>query len=250
MLPTQYPAELQYQIEKDIAVEKLTAGNVSTFEEFKNLYSARSDDLNLVLKSIHRKGLICFEEENRIRILGFPESGITSVFQYAEKSQLNPSTVVRRVDVIQADSLIADKLAIEIGSPIFVQVRTRMIKNEILANQYNFIPYFICPGLELLDLSHSSFQVALEREFHTIITKIDEQYKMALPSRDDTEILGINDTDHVLVVQRISYCRSNLPVVFADIHVNPQLFHYVEDLWPEAVELVQNFLDGKEHLSK
>jgi len=244
-----YPAKLQRQFEEEITAGHLITDKFYSFEELESRYSVKSIDLDLILETGHRKGLICFEEENRIRILGLPESGITSVFQFAEKSQLKPSTLVRRVDVIQADPLIAEKLVVEIGSPIFVQVRTRMINGKILANQYNFIPYSICPGLESLELSHSSFQVALEREFHTVITRIDEQYKMALPSRDDTEVLGIDNADHVLVVQRISCCRSSLPVVFADIHVNPQLFHYVEELWPGAGELVHNFLDGKEPLS-
>lgn len=250
MTINQYPVELQLRFEKEIAGNVLAAGKVYRQNDLVCRYSTKSDDFELVLKSSHRKGLIALEDQDNVRILGLPEPEITSVFQYAEKSHLKPSTLVRSVDIVHADSLIAKKLVIEIGSPVFVQVRTRMINGESLANQYNFIPYSICPGLELLDLSHSSFQVALEREFHTVITKIDEQYKLALPSRDDVAILGIGRADHVLVVQRISYCRSSLPVVFADIHVNPRLFHYVKDLWPEAVEMVKMYLDDEEHLSK
>lgn len=250
MATNKYPVELQLSFEKDIAGNVLAAGTIFPLKELEDRYSAKPADLELVFACSHRKGLVALEGDGKIHILGVPEPEITSVFQYAEKSHLKPSTLVRSVDIIQADSLIAEKLVVEIGSPIFVQVRTRMINGENLANQYNFIPYPICPGLELLDLSHTSFQVALEREFHTVITKIDEQYKLALPSRDDVAILGIDHGGYVLVVQRISCCRSNLPVVFADIHVNPKLFHYVKDLWPEAVELVQDYLDDQEPQSK
>jgi DNA-binding GntR family transcriptional regulator len=115
-----------------------------------------------------------------------------------------------------------------------------MINGEILANQYNFIPYEICPGLEFIDLSRSSFQVALQRDFHTVITRIHEDYFLDAPSRDDSEILQISDQDQILIVQRTSYSRNNLPVVFADIHVNPCQFHYVKELWPKANSLINH----------
>jgi hypothetical protein len=53
------------------------------------------------------------------------------------------------------------------------------------------------------------------------------------------EILKLNQQEQVLVVQRTSFSRNNLPVVFADIHVNPRQFHYVKDLWPDANSLIK-----------
>ncbi len=233
-----FPRILQREIENDIVTGKLGNGDSFTEKSLTTRYSAKEKDISLLIQGLYRKGLVELEENGNIRIMGLPEAKITSVFQYAQKSRLKPSTVVRKVEIIPADSETAKKLMIEPQSPAFVQVRTRLINHEILANQYNYIPYEICPDLESIDLSHSSFQVTLEKEFHTVITRIHEDYFMAPPTRDDQEILQIDDQDRVLVIQRTSFSRNEMPVVFADIHVNPKLFHYVKDLWPKASSLV------------
>jgi DNA-binding GntR family transcriptional regulator len=233
-----FPEDLQRSIEVDIIAGQFDLGSTYSTKYFESKYNTDAKAVITVLRGIHRKGLIFQEENGEIRILGLPKAKITSVFQYAEKSQLNPSTIVRKVEIIPADEQIAGKLEIEPRSPLFVQVRTRKINREVLANQYNFIPYEICPGLEKIDLSQSSFQVALEKDFHTVITRIHEEYLLSAPLRDDKEILQISEKDQVLVVQRTSYSRNNLPVVFADIHVNPRQFHYVKDLWPDAYYLI------------
>ncbi len=235
-----FPVDLQRSIEVDIIAGQFDLGSTYSSKYFESRYNTDTKAVITVLRSIHRKGLIFQEENGEIRILGLPEAKITSVFQYAEKSQLKPSTVVRKVEIRPADNLIAEKLEIEAQSPLFVQVRTRMINDEILANQYNFIPYEICPGLENIDLSQSSFQVALEKDFHTVITRIHEDYFLSNPERDDIEVLRISGKDQILVVQRTSYSRNNLPVVFADIHVNPRQFYYVKELWPDANSLINN----------
>jgi DNA-binding GntR family transcriptional regulator len=234
-----FPVDLQRLFEEDIVKDQFDLNAIYSREYFENRYNAEKKDMDSVLRGIHRKGLIFRDVNGKVKILGLPTAKITSVFQYAEKSQLKPSTIVRKVEILPADDLIAEKLDIEPQSPLFVQVRTRKINDEVLANQYNFIPYEICPGLETLDLSRSSFQVALEKDFHTVITRIQEDYFLSAPARDDMEILKLNQQEQVLVVQRTSFSRNNLPVVFADIHVNPRQFHYVKDLWPDANSLIK-----------
>ena len=142
--------------------------------------------------------------------------------------------------IIHADAFLAEKLELTEGAPVYRQVRTRLVDEQILANQYNFIPFEICPGLEGMDLSRRSFQVTLEKDFHTVITRINETYSLGDPIRDDAEILDLQTGDQVLIVERMSFSSSNMPLVYADIHVNPLQFHYVERLWPDAVEFVKS----------
>jgi hypothetical protein len=235
-----FPIEHLRSIENDIVQGILNPGISFSTNELRSNYGISDQDFSIITKSLYRKGLIAVEGDN-VRILGLPEAKVTSVFQYAQKNQLKPSTVVRKVDIIPAEADLPARLMVDEGSPLFVQVRTRMVNDEILANQYNFIPYEICPGLESIDLSKSSFQVALEKEFHTVITRFHEDYIMSSPNRDDPEILQISEKEKVLVVQRTSYAGVELPVVFADIHVNPKLFHLVKDLWPEANPLIEKY---------
>ena len=235
-----FPVELQRRIENDIAVGDLPVRQKVSLEELNHQFRSSAEDIQQVLPSLERKGLIKTIGGQSVQILGLYKAEIESVFQYAEKSKLKPETVVRSVTVEPAKAPIAEILRVSVGDPLFVQIRTRMIDNQILANQYNFIPYEICPGLEEVDLSRSSFQVTLEKRFRTVIARIEESYSLGHPNRDDAEILSITNDESVLIVQRTSFSRTDYPLVFADIHVNPAQFHYVKALWPKALPLVSS----------
>jgi DNA-binding GntR family transcriptional regulator len=237
-----FPAGLQRLIENEIFSGALRNGEKYSIESLVERYNVSKEDLNLILPSLLRKGLAAQEDQTSILISGIPQAEIESVFQYAQKSNLKPRTVVRSVEVTQADAFLAETLKVPVRAPVFIQVRTRLVDEMVLANQYNFIPYEICPGLESVDLSQRSFQVTLEEDFHTVITRIEEKYILGNPERDDEKILNVVKDAQILIVQRISYSASDYPLVFADIHVNPKQFHYVENLWPKAVPLVDSLL--------
>jgi len=239
-----FPISLQRKIEDAIASGDLSEQKIVTVGDLSRKYKASIGDVQLVLPGLERKGLVKKKGVEAIQILGLYKAEIESVFQYAEKSKLKPETIVRSITVENASESMAEILSISEGDPLFVQVRTRKIGGQVLANQYNFIPYEICPGLEEVDLSRTSFQVTLEKRFRTIIARIEETYSLKHPERDDMEILSVSQNQPVLVVQRTSFSRNGYPLVFADIHVNPTQFHYVKDLWPEAVALIKTLDQG------
>lgn len=233
-----YPAAFQTQVERDIASGKMRAGERLTVSKLAKRYNVPVENAADILPTLLRKGLVEKIGQKAFSVFGLPNAEIESVFQYAQKSNLKPRTIVRAVTIISADMQIADMLSVLEGAPVYQQVRTRLVDEHVLANQYNFIPFAICPGLEDVDLSRRSFQVTLEEDYHTVVHHIEETYALGAPARDDAEVLNLKDDKKVLVVQRMSYSVSDMPLVFADIHVNPAMFHYVENLWPEAAKLV------------
>lgn len=220
----------------------LQKGEEYTIEGLFQRYNASVDEIRQVTRSLIRKGLVDKTSNDSIRIHGSPEAEIESVFQYAKKSKIKPRTIVRSVKITSADDFLAKELRVSLRAPVYVQIRTRMVDEKVLANQYNFIPFQVCPCLEKVDLSRRSFQVTLEKEFHTVITRIEENYTLGIPNRDDEEILDVGNKEQLLIVQRISFSRSNYPLVLADIHIHPAQFHYVKDLWPKALPLVQSIM--------
>ena len=235
-----YPTSLQIKIENAIVYDDLQKGSAFTIVKLAQRFNASEAAVLQVMESLTRKGLVDEINSGSIRIHGLPEAEIESVFQYAQKSKLKPRTIVRSVKITNADGFLAKKLRVSLRAPVYVQVRTRLVDEEVLANQYNFIPFQVCPELEEIDLSKRSFQVTLEEQFHTVITHIEETYTLGNPARDDEEILGVDKDAKILIVQRISFSRKDYPLVFADIHVHPAQFHYVKDLWPKALPLVQS----------
>ena len=239
-LQKEFPVLLQGQIEKDIVTGHLEKGRVFTITDICDRYNVTRYAAKCVIRSQIRKGLLIREDRNAVRISGFLNTGIISVFQYAEKSGLKPRTIVRSLEIIPANRKISSLLHVPQFSDVFMQVRTRLVEDDVLANQYNFIPYEVCPNLAEIDLSHRSFQATLDEDFHTVITHITETCKLSKPARDDKSILGLQAGEAALVLQRISYSKNNLPLVFADIHIHPGKFHYVKDLWPQAAHLIED----------
>jgi len=192
----------------------------------------------LLVNCAFRKGLLekvgsnCFIRKS-------PEKPrITSVFQHAEKSGLKPKSIVRSIELVQSDNQVAKKLKINKGALIYQQKRSRLIENLVVANQCNSIPFCVTPGLERLVLEDQSFQVMLETKFHAVVHSIQEDFALADPSDEDGLILNLQGKSKVVVVHRLSLSSTNIPLVWASIHVNPLHFHLVEKLWPEGAHLL------------
>jgi GntR family transcriptional regulator, trehalose operon transcriptional repressor len=233
-----FPVDLQKKFEMDVVTGALSFGQLFGVSAFQNRYQADAKDAVLVLKSAYRKGLVSREQGETYTITGKSQSSVRSVFQHAAASGLSPKSVVRALKVVPADDAVAATLRVEIGQPVFCQTRIRLVNDEVVANQNNYIPIEVCPTLEEVDLSRRSFQVTLNEDFNTVITEIKEDYAIAAASGEDAAILGLDDGEEVLVVHRLSLSVTGLPLVWADIHVHKNRFHYVEKLWPQAALLL------------
>jgi GntR family transcriptional regulator len=234
-----YPQELQRSFETDIASGVLTAGQWFSVSDLQSRYGADQTDVTRVLFAAHRKGLIEKGGRATYAIRGKCDARIQSLFQHAAKSGLSPQSTVRAVEVVAASAPIAGKLKVAKGDPVFRQTRTRMVNGESIANQNNYIPIEVCPGLESVDLSRTSFQETLEGRFHAVVARIEEHIEIRPACEQDREILHLEPGANVLVVQRLSLSSNELPLVWADIHIRADCYHYVRELWPAAARLLQ-----------
>ena len=236
-----FPIEVQQNFEKNIIDKVWKPDRVLDYSFFVDILNCSKTDIDCVLRSEIRKGLIKKISSNSYLVLGIARPRIESVFQFASNSGLKPKSIVRKLEIEYAHGDIASKLNISKGSPLFRQVRTRIIDRCIFANQCNLIPFEICPTLDTVDLTNYSFQIALEKKFSTIIFKIDEKYSIIPAIKSDEEILGLSSGDFILRVERLSYSVNNMPVVWADIHVKIEEFSRVKNLWPKALKLIEEF---------
>jgi GntR family transcriptional regulator len=240
MIVYKFPKELQEKFESDIVSGKLKKGLIVKLDDLQKQYQTDLENLKIVVTGSIRKGLLRHSAiSNSFTILGKSKPTIISVFQHAAKTGLAPESIVRDVIVKPASELVAQKLNINIGEPVFQQSRTRLVNNEVIANQNNYIPIEVCPGLESVDLSHTSFQTVLEGQFNAVVAEIKESFKIFPASLEDTEILGVEKGTDILIVERLSMSLNGLPLVWADIHVRPDRYHYVKDLWPEAENVLK-----------
>lgn len=233
-----FPGQLQQAFEADIVGGVLARGQSFRLESLRNRYQTSQQDLIKVVAAAKRKGLIEADMGGSIVVVGKKQPSITSVFQHTAKSGLSPKSIVRSVDVVPAIALVAQVLKVSLGDPVFCQVRTRLVNGEVIANQKNYIPIEVCPGLEIVDLSHTSFQETLDKRFNAVVSDIEEQFEIYNADLEDISILGLEKGAKILVVQRLSLSSSHLPLVWADIHIRTDHYHYVKELWPQAAALL------------
>jgi len=234
-----FPRELQEKIEGDIVAGRLIDRQEVSLNDLQNTYQASLAELDKVVRGAIRKGLLVQNAlDNRFVVHAKPQPKIISVFQHAARSGLSPRSIVRAVEILPAHKIVAHQLQLKVGEPVFQQTRTRLVNDMVIANQNNYIPIEVCPGLETVDLAHTSFQTVLEGRFNAVVCEVKEDFRLSESNPEDAAILGIESGDKVLIVERLSLGATGLPLVWADIHIRLDCYHYVQDLWPEAAAVV------------
>lgn len=236
-----FPVELQRQVEQAIVVGELTVGQLVNVTDLAARFHASLDEMQEVLLSEHRKGLLARGGANEFRVLVLRAPQVESVFQPTSKIGFKPSSVMRGVTLEPASIEIVAKLDLPIGAPVYRLERTRLVNGEVLANQTNVIPFEVCAGLENDDVSHASFQQLIDGKYRAVTTEMREEFAMATATAQDQEILRLDPGAPILVIQRLALSATSSPLIWTDIHVRPDRFDYVAALWSSAKKLLEQF---------
>ena len=234
-----FPAELQRKFESSILEGSMPAGSVLYLKSLYQQLNAKPDEMNQVLKSAFRKGLVDCNEDGTFVVRTMAKPTIESVFQHTARMGFKPTTVVREVEIIPSSAEIAQRLKVNPGDLVYLQIRSRLVEGRVLANQNNYLPVEVCPGLEGKDLSHRSFQETLEQDYHAIVMEVEESCRLASANQSDQQILDLSEKDNVVIVERLSLSATKQPLVWADIHVRIDRIDYVAALWPNAAHLIK-----------
>lgn len=238
----EYPKELQRQFEQAIVQGRYSRGDVLALGDLAAHFQTSVDQMRLVARTAHRKGLLgkIVAGRGKVQVLGLPKTEFASVFTHTAQAGFKPTSEVREVVVEQASPLVADRLKMKAGSPVYRYVRTRNVDGQPLANQTNFMPYAVCPGLEDDDVSRFSFQRLLEEKYFAVLTEMQEDYSLILSTGQDRDVLKLPDGASVLVVDRIALSATSWPLVWATIRIRPDRYQYVAALWPQAAHLLED----------
>jgi GntR family transcriptional regulator len=239
-LNVEFPKELQRRVERAIVEGELARGQVLALGDLADHFEAPVDQMQQVMQVAFRKGLVAKAEDGAFRILGLPTTKFASVFTHTAKAGFKPTSLVREVVVEPASRQVAERLKVEVGSPVYRYVRTRNVDGQPLANQTNFMPYEVCPGLEHDDVFRYSFQKLLEEKYFAVLVEMQEDYLLVPATDQDREVLGLPEGASVLVVDRIALSATGWPLVWAAIRIWPDRYEYVAALWPQAAQLLKD----------
>ena len=234
-----FPAILQNEFESMILDGRLSAGEIFHLNLISQKLNTDPAVIKKVLSSAFRKGLVDQNKDGSYTVLTPSHPTIESVFQHTARMGFKPTTVVRDVQMVASNAEIAQRLKVNTGDLVYVQVRSRLVEERVLANQHNYLPIEVCPDLESKDLSHRSFQETLEQDYHAIVAEVEETCRLAPANQSDQQILDLSEKDDVVIVERLSLSATRQPLVWADIHVRIDRIDYVAALWPNAARLIK-----------
>jgi GntR family transcriptional regulator len=231
-----FPRNLQRQFEQAIMNNAYTARKIFTCDELASAFDVSANDMLAVLNAAHRKGLVVAQDGGLFKILGLTIPPRDSVFSHTQKLGFKPTSAVRAVTIESASPVVAQILGLSAGVPVYRFVRTRNVNGEALANQTNYIPYEICPGLEQDDVSRYSFQKLLEEKYLTYTASFKEDFSVEPADEQDQDILSLPPDSSIWLVQRLAFSATGFPVVWSNIRIRPDRWQYVAQLWPSAAE--------------
>lgn len=231
-----FPRHLQRQFEQAVRNKAYTAQNIFTCQELASAFDVSAADMLAVLLAARRKGLVEKQAGGVFKILGVTVPPRDSVFSHTQKLGFKPTSEVRAVTIEPASPMVAQTLGLSPGGPVYRFVRTRNVGGEPLANQTNYIPYEICPGLEQDDLSRYSFQKLLEEKYLTYTASFKEDFSVEPANEQDQEILSLPADSTIWLVRRVAFSATGFPVVWSNIRIRPDRWQYVAQLWPSAAE--------------
>lgn len=240
ILQHDFPTQLQREFETLLTEGSYLPGTVLNLEKLPLHFSASSVDLSRVLGSSFRKGLLDHLPDGSYMVLKPAKPSIESVFQHTARMGFKPTTQVRELQIIPSNPEIAHRLKLQPGEPVYHQIRSRFVDGNILANQHNYLPIEVCPGLESRDLSHRSFQETLEQDYHAVVIAVEENCRLARADQEDREMLKLAANEDVIIVNRLSLSATRQPLVWADIHIRIDRIDYVAALWPNAAQLIND----------
>jgi GntR family transcriptional regulator len=126
-----------------------------------------------------------------------------------------PSTKVISAAMYPADEAIAERLRVDLGTPIFRLQRLRLADDEPLAIEVSQIIFKDCEKLLEEDFEQNSLYRILESKYGVTLMEADQEIEAGLASNEDALTLKIAPGSAVLYTRRVTYTERNQPVEYA-----------------------------------
>ena len=140
---------------------------------------------------------------------------VTSFAQAIEAHGMKVATQLLEFDQVPAGRRLAARLAVDIGTDLYLVVRLRMANRVPILFERSFLPCARCPGLEEYDLEKTRIFDLLTQAYKFTITNVSQTIE-AVPASDATAgQLRIEEGAPLLLISRILRNGNRLPIMYS-----------------------------------
>lgn len=149
---------------------------------------------------------------------------LTSLYEDLASDKRMPSTKLITLDVITADSRMAETLGVDLASPILHIKRVRSADGVPLAILENFLPEEFCNIAEDDLLHHGLYQILRGRGVSIRVARQNIGARRATST--ESTLLEIDKHDPVLTMDRTAFDNSGRAIEFGHHSYRPDLYSF------------------------
>ena len=218
------PLPRYYQL-REIIREMVRSGAWSPGElipserELSERYGISRMTVRQSVSELVKEGLL-YREQGRGTFVGRPKISqqllrLTSFSEDIGGRQQRPGARVLEAAMWPADEMVAERLRMKPGQPVFHLRRLRLADSEPLALETAIISFIGCERLLDDDLERHSLYWLLETAYHQPLMEAEQEVEAGLAGGQEAEALGIAPGDPVLLTRRLTYTERRRPIEYA-----------------------------------
>jgi GntR family transcriptional regulator len=125
-----------------------------------------------------------------------------------------PFSQVLGQEVVPAGKKIAERLRIELDTPVIKIERLRFVQSEPIVLVTTYLPHALCPGLLQEDLSRQSLYACLETKFGLVITHGHRSLEAVQANEREARLLKIALSAPLLMLDSVGYLSDGTPLEY------------------------------------
>lgn len=222
MIDKNSPLPIYYQLEEEIRnlikTKQLTPGQLLPSErEYAERHNISRMTVRQAINNLAAEGLLVRQKGKGTFVSDkkFEQTlqGVTSFSEDMRARGLEPSNKLLDFSEQPADEVIAGKLGIEKGDPIYWINRVRLADGAPVAIEAIYTPKKVV-GTMQEDQVASSFYEYIENTLQLKINHSEQTIEAAIANNNQVDYLHLEQGDPVLVIERLTYLQTGVPLEY------------------------------------
>ena len=125
-----------------------------------------------------------------------------------------PYSQILRQEVTPASSVVAERLALQVGAPVVQIDRLRFVEDEPLVLVTTYLPYQLCPQLVDADLAHRSLYEYLETVCGLTLARGRRTIEAVAADEYQAGLLRVEPGAPLILLDSVSYLEGDTPIEY------------------------------------